>query len=269
MIARIGNEDQEKLGKMKKLMDILSNPTKRLPLEVLLKCESVLEHMIRDAPPDAGTSVTGSHLADPATSSINPLLESIIKLKNQRIAGSSLSLNHSLHRTFGAPLEAISGAEMSLPLPSKRRRRSPEVCGTVSGEYELSDIIQGEVAKLQSRFKVSLDSSQALLLPSDPILLVCHLEDKDLPAVPPISITLGPHYPDDGQPELEDCVEEYRTSPFLWNVNQALSARLRKMPSRYTLTQLLTAWEMSVRAACSYKPSRISSIEKTNVIPVN
>ena len=28
MITRIGNKEQEKLGKMKKLMDILSNPTK-------------------------------------------------------------------------------------------------------------------------------------------------------------------------------------------------------------------------------------------------
>merc|ERR1719216_214593 len=45
MIARIGNEDQEKLGKMNKLMDILSNPNKRMPMETLLKCEAVLEKM--------------------------------------------------------------------------------------------------------------------------------------------------------------------------------------------------------------------------------
>ena len=37
MIAKIGDEDQEKLGKMKKLMDILSNPTKRLNYDVLLR----------------------------------------------------------------------------------------------------------------------------------------------------------------------------------------------------------------------------------------
>merc|ERR1712141_592498 len=53
MIAKIGNEDQEKLQKMKKLMDILSNPSKRLAYDVLLRCESVLEHMIRDGPPDS------------------------------------------------------------------------------------------------------------------------------------------------------------------------------------------------------------------------
>merc|ERR1712223_2014553 len=60
MIAKIGNEDQEKLGKMKKLMDILSNPTKRLDYKVLLRCESVLEHMIRDAPPDSASETTSS-----------------------------------------------------------------------------------------------------------------------------------------------------------------------------------------------------------------
>ena len=32
--------------KMTKLMDILSNPNKRLAYDVLLRCESVLEHMV-------------------------------------------------------------------------------------------------------------------------------------------------------------------------------------------------------------------------------
>ena len=31
---------------MTKLMDILSNPNKRLAYDVLLRCESVLEHMV-------------------------------------------------------------------------------------------------------------------------------------------------------------------------------------------------------------------------------
>jgi len=34
---------------MKKLMDILSNPTKRIPMETVLKCEAVLERMNLDA----------------------------------------------------------------------------------------------------------------------------------------------------------------------------------------------------------------------------
>lgn len=35
----------EKLTKMKNLLDILSNPSKRMPLETLIKCEVVLEKL--------------------------------------------------------------------------------------------------------------------------------------------------------------------------------------------------------------------------------
>lgn len=37
--------DVEKLTKMKNLLDILSNPSKRMPLETLIKCEVVLEKL--------------------------------------------------------------------------------------------------------------------------------------------------------------------------------------------------------------------------------
>ncbi len=265
MIAKIGNEDQEKLGKMKKLMDILSNPAKRLNYDVLLRCENVLEHMIRDVPQDSSVGTSGSEVS----SSINPLLDSVLKLKNQRFATSSQSLNHSLYRTFGPPMEAINGPEISLPPPVKRRKK---YTSSLDGET-LPQHIQSEVAQLHRRFKgkkldeenahlfqrglcfiVTLDSSsQGPLYPLDSIQLLCHLEDADLPSVPPISVTLGPNYPLESSPELHDNAEEYETSQFLRNVRQALSSRAKKMPARHTLTQLLTAWEMSVRSACSFK----------------
>ena len=254
MIAKIGNEDQEKLQKMKKLMDILSNPSKRLAYDVLLRCESVLEHMIRDGPPD-------SNNAEGQNSSINPILDSVLKLKNQKAKANHL--NHSLHRTFGPPLEAINGAEITLPPPTKRRRKYEKM---PEKSDELPDHIQGEVAQLHSQFKVSLDSTQALILPLDSIQLQCQLEDRDLPSVPPISVTLGPNYPLESSPELHDNTEEYATSPFLQNVRQALISRVKKLPVRHTLTQLLTAWEMSVRASCSYK-ARPGSPHVTENIP--
>lgn len=34
--------DVEKLSKMKKLLELLSSPTQRMPLETLLKCEAAL-----------------------------------------------------------------------------------------------------------------------------------------------------------------------------------------------------------------------------------
>lgn len=42
---KINFVDVEKLTKMKNLLDILSNPNKRMPLETLIKCEVVLEKL--------------------------------------------------------------------------------------------------------------------------------------------------------------------------------------------------------------------------------
>jgi hypothetical protein len=59
------------------------------------------------------------------------------------------------------------------------------------------------------------------------------------------------NYPD-SPPEccnLED--PDYLSTPFLCEVSDSLQARLDRMASQYTLSQLLTAWELAVRAACS------------------
>ena len=45
LISRFGDEDSDKLSKMKIMLDILSNPSKRMPMDTLLKCEAVLEKM--------------------------------------------------------------------------------------------------------------------------------------------------------------------------------------------------------------------------------
>ena len=45
LIGRYGDEDSEKLSKMKIMLDILSNPNKRMAMDILLKCEAVLEKM--------------------------------------------------------------------------------------------------------------------------------------------------------------------------------------------------------------------------------
>ena len=45
-IAAMGREDDEKLAKMRRLLEILCNPSnKRLPMETLKKCEAVLNRM--------------------------------------------------------------------------------------------------------------------------------------------------------------------------------------------------------------------------------
>ena len=54
--------------------------------------------------------------------------------------------------------------------------------------------------------------------------------------MPPISVTLPASYPEDASP-LCDLSEttEYFTTPFLVRVEEAMTARLSKMPPRFSL----------------------------------
>lgn len=108
MIARIGNdgEDVEKLSKMKKLLEILTSPQQRMPLETLIKCEVVLEKMDikrRDGNVPSGTGIVfkESHI-------FSPLLEAI------NTNAQNANFNHTLHRTFGPTLDALFGPELKL-----------------------------------------------------------------------------------------------------------------------------------------------------------
>ena len=253
---------------MNKLMDILSNPTKRMPMETLLKCEAVLEKMNLDTTsqrPTIETYVQQSNVNEPkasytipspSASGINPLLDAVIKLisAQQKAAGTSISsalpLNHTLHRTF-APLEAIYGPEISVPSISEIRKSSSTFCPEQETSGDIPDVIQGEVAKLQSHFKVSLDPCQPAHNFSE-IYTICQLEDRDLPSVPPLYVTIPRNYPESASPTCSELVD-YDLSPFLIKVRDALMARMANLPQRHSLSQLLSAWEMSVRAACSLR----------------
>ena len=59
----------------------------------------------------------------------------------------------------------------------------------------------------------------------------------DYPAIPPRCVLTG---------------HEYAT-PYLSAIQQGLDARLAKLPKRFSLSQLLDTWEMSVRQASAPK----------------
>lgn len=234
MITKIGTEDQDRLAKMKKLLEILSNPEKRMPLATLQKCEDVLKKMNLpdiEPGPECGEGGQGT------SQSVNPLLEAVLKARSNQGA----HLNHSLSRTFLPPLRAVVGQEITLaPLPA-----SPP---DSEGEDEIPDVLQGEIARLEPRFKVWLSNAQ----PSGTagtVRVVCQLDDQDLPAVPTIEVTLPSDYPDH-PPVYSGSEGQYLTTPFLTRVEEAFDSRCMRLPPRHTLTQLLTAWELSVRAAC-------------------
>lgn len=98
--------------------------------------------------------------------------------------------------------------------------------------------------------QVSLDPAQPSGSAAGSILLVCQLEDRDLPSVPPLSVAIPHNYPE-SPPTCDTDLPEYSSTPFLSKLQSALESRLTLMPPKHTLSQLLNAWEMSVRAACS------------------
>jgi len=283
MIAGINKAEKQKLSKMNTLMEILSNPNKRTtPMETLMKCETVLENMLNKNKSDgsqqhqvslssdhthigSGGGGGGSSSGAGGTGGMNPLLDAIFKLRNaEQKNQTGSSLNHTLNRSLRAPLEAVFGTEITLPpLPKKMRKTASSGIddlsennisgsGAVNNQVDIPDVLQGEVARLQPQFKVSLDPAQPTHF-SNNIMLVCQLEDKDLPSVPPLCVTIPQNYPHAAAPVCgtDEDLFEYQFTPFLNKVKDALQSRLAKMPQRYSLSQLLSAWEMSVRAACS------------------
>lgn len=111
---------------------------------------------------------------------------------------------------------------------------------------DIPDVLQGEIARLDQRFKVSLDPNQQP--GSKSIQLICWLDDKQLPCVPPISLTVPEDYPKSA-PSCHMATHEYNATQFLSCVQAALLARIKKLPKYFSVSQLLDTWEMSVRQA--------------------
>ena len=88
---------------------------------------------------------------------------------------------------------------------------------------------------------------------------MCQLDDKDLPTVPHINVTIPQDYPV-SPPRYQSQSHDYLRTPFLDMVQTAFNSRLLQLPQHHTLSQLLTAWELSVRAACSPTASHSNNL---------
>lgn len=121
---------------------------------------------------------------------------------------------------------------------------------------EIPDVLQGEIARLDQRFKVSLDPNQPP--GSKSIQLTCWLDDKNLPCVPPVSLIVPEDYPKTA-PTCQMTAHEYNATQFLSAVQTALLARIKKLPKHFSVSQLLDTWEMSVRQASAPVQTPIST----------
>ncbi|XP_052757897.1 LOW QUALITY PROTEIN: mediator of RNA polymerase II transcription subunit 15 [Galleria mellonella] len=247
MVHRMVSEGEnvEKLTKMKNLLDILSNPNKRMPLETLIKCEVVLEKLDfrRGEGVGVGMPSTGKEQI------FNPLLEVV-----NNCLQSPLS-NHTLKRTFGSTLDALNGPEIkNLPPPYI----PPKV---EEPTMDIPDVLQGEIARLDSRFKVSLETMQ-LAGGGGAVSLVAALDDARLPCVPPLHVEVPRRYPAAPPARRRRRAARAARAPrpprpphaFLARLDRAMDARLASLPKNCSLGQLLDAWEMSVRQACAPAP---------------
>ncbi|XP_016663240.1 mediator of RNA polymerase II transcription subunit 15-like [Acyrthosiphon pisum] len=94
----------EKLSKMKKLLEILSTPTQKMPLKTLVKCETALERL--DLSREEGGSVPPPQSS--TMREVHPLIE-VIGLMIQ-----SPDINHTFHRTFATCIEFMMGQRRPL-----------------------------------------------------------------------------------------------------------------------------------------------------------
>ncbi|XP_045605676.1 mediator of RNA polymerase II transcription subunit 15 [Procambarus clarkii] len=251
MIQRIGNEDAEKSKKMKQLHDMLQNPTRRMPMETLLKCEIVLEKL--EIHRDAETEAPVPPNMETCIANMEETLNTVLK---------SPCAAHTLHRTISPALSVLLGPTY-VTQPAKHSKRDNPLQPPPETP-NISDIVQGEVARLNARFRVNLDCQ----MPpgSDELTLICQLDDPNLPCVPPITLTVPAKYPEK-PPRCDLLTVDYETTDFLRNIRESMLVRLQNMPPHCSLTMLLHSWEMSVRQACAPKSCVTSAI--ANALAVN
>lgn len=211
------------MSKMKKLLEILSNPQQRMPLDTLIKCEIVLEKIDFKRGDGSVSTTSAPHLPFKVTLLCDierrvhcfefqepHVFHSLLDAVAQNLQ--SPVINHTLHRTFGPTLDALFGPEFKLVPPLKKIKLEEPTS-------DIPDVLQGEIARLDQRFKVSLDPNQQPGAKS--IQLTCWLDDKQLPCVPPISLTVPEEYPKES-PTCHMASHEYNATQFLSDVQTAL-----------------------------------------------
>ena len=169
----------------------------------------------------------------------------------------SSSINHALSKTFGPAVESLLGPLASAPKPplAKKIKMDEETFlelrrkAKCVGASNVPRALQGEIARLPSRFRVKRDPASHSA--SNDLRLLCILDDVRLPAVPAISVTVPVDYPATSPAWDTDKTGSLETTPFLKEAKKNFSDRLVKMSDLHSLSSLLDTWEMSVRSTCA------------------
>uniref|UniRef100_A0A3B5KVJ2 Uncharacterized protein n=1 Tax=Xiphophorus couchianus TaxID=32473 RepID=A0A3B5KVJ2_9TELE len=207
--------------------------TCRCPLKTLQKCEIALEKLKNDmavpTPPPPPVPTKQQYLCQ-------PLLDAV--MANIR----SPVFNHSLYRTFAPAMSAIHEPPITGPNVCGRKRKHEE-----DERQTIPNILQGEVARLDVKFLVNLDP--AFCSNNGTVHLICKLDDKNLPSVPPLQLSVPADYPDQS-PHWADDGDQYGANGFLQTVHRNMTSKLLQLPDKHSVTELLNTWAQSVRQAC-------------------
>ncbi|ELU01815.1 hypothetical protein CAPTEDRAFT_120706, partial [Capitella teleta] len=235
MINRIVKDEDRKidLNKMTNLLNILSDSSQRLPMQTLLKCEQALERLDLQSKtgggvPSVPTPVTAVSKA-PEAHICQPLYEAVAAQINNPL------LNHTLQRTFGPAMQVLNGGiDYTPPAPKRLRTASPP-----KDENDIPDMIQGEIARLDGRFRVEWDPLHKR--GSKTLRFLCKIDDNHLPSVPALCFTVPEQYPR-VSPLCHTLFFSADGTAFLKRVKKLLRSQLESMSSTHSISSLLDAW---------------------------
>jgi mediator of RNA polymerase II transcription subunit 15 len=298
-------DNKKEVAKIKHLLEIISEPSSvgRVTLDTLIKCENVLVKMDLKIPrpplqePNGGNQLTRMLKEDPQpvltqpissmTSSSNPcqpLLDVITA--NLKKPGFQATLS----RTFSPAAAALgiiptnstismfrsslpdlmdtnSSSNSSLSPPMKKKRKNSHDSSEDSDSEQNSKcVLEGEIARLDPKFKVEEDPLSHPDSRSTQVLV--YLDSPDLPYVPPITVRIPDSYPSQPPSLVMDnpfvfsltsnifdvsssSQESDGVDNFFNRVQSQFDLNCRKLPATHSFTSLLQTWELSVRQASS------------------
>lgn len=213
-------------------------------MPILEKCERVLQQI---AGPPGQDPTPGT---DPNQHMCQALLDVVsgnIKKPN---------INHTLNRTFKPVMDKLRPEPCAAPRREKSYAPIPPC--PARNPKEIPSILQGEVAALNKKFRAQLNNSY--LNASGDIHIIVQINDPALPPVRPLKVTIPVGYPKippiiEGENEqmtqfLDSGANIDDSTDFLTTQQLLFEERLDQLgPDLVTLTQVLSAWELSIRQA--------------------
>ncbi|CAD5123548.1 unnamed protein product [Dimorphilus gyrociliatus] len=217
------------LHKLQKLRDFLLEE-KQTPLPTLIKCEEVLKRLHLLTPEPAVSATTDSPTIIKKETHMGQHLLTVLAQSTRRPR-----LAHVIQDVVISHMAST---------PSTVLRPDSEKPKTNDMDF-VPSIVQGEIARLPKRFRAQRDKDKPAA--GGEVNMIVELVCEDLPTVPPIYINVPSKYTDN-EASPTYSLSHYTGSDFLEAVSQTVDKRITYLESRYSITEVLTCWEMAVRS---------------------